>query len=122
MSTARTLRSGPEVEDRKIIDSLAENDDPSADNDGYSFQGAQFLHIWVELESGATDCDVTPWYWSDIAGQWYEGDQLNFDQTTLFALIQVQGESRVYLRLDAVTGGTVSVWGGYSDEQPDGMR
>lgn len=118
MSNVRTLKQGDTV-DKRVISEVATADAPTADplvtNKGFNFQGATFLHLYAEFTGSTTAATVTPWYFSTIAGQWFEGDAIAFTASSLLALVQVEGEDRVFFVVDSITGvGTVKIWGGYN--------
>lgn len=120
MSIATTLQPGPDSDARRVIANQSSTPAPTSGVEGHHFQGGQFLHVYVEFLGGATQALITPWYWSEIAQQWFAGNQLTFTAApdVRFALVQAQGEHRVYLRLDSVTGGTINAWAAFSDDSP----
>lgn len=121
MTFVNTLKDGATSDARRIIVGATSNAAPIATDEGFNVQGAQFLHIYVQFNAGATSCQITPWYWSDIAVQWFAGEALTFTSApeVRLALVQVQGEHRVYLRLDSVAGGNIHAWAGWSDDTPE---
>jgi hypothetical protein len=120
MTIVRTLKHGSTVTDRRLNTwSAAPSADPVATDEGHHLQGADFLHLYVDL-GAATAATITPWYYSEIAGKWFEGDPIVFNAANQFALVQTSGEEKVFMVLDAITGaGPVQVWGGYSHESKD---
>jgi hypothetical protein len=122
MSTVTTLKAGDTAADRRLIAAAAAvTPDPTLATDGWSMQGGNYLHLYTELTAPATAAAITPWYYSEIAGQWFEGNQLTFTAADAFALIQVEGEARAFIVVDSLTGaGTVDVWGGWSWSYPGG--
>lgn len=91
--------------------------DPAATEKGYALHAADNLHVYAEMTGGITALSVTPWFWSDIAGQWFEGAQINFTATSKMAHVAAKQEQKVFFVVDAVTGtGTWALWAGYSYE------
>lgn len=121
MSKVRSVRDGVDANARRVVaGATAATAAPAATENGYSLQGAKWLHVYARLNSGATAVAVTPWYWSSIAGAWFEGVQISLSAATvLFATVETRGEERVFIQVDSVTGGgNVDVWAGYSHDEP----
>jgi len=119
MTTVRTLKRGDTVDERVLLEASAVSPDPTANDAGINLQGAGYLHLYADFGGGITAATITPWYFSTIAGDWFEGDPINLTAASKFALVEVQGEERLFLVLDALTGaGTLKVWGGYSYDSP----
>ena len=115
-----TLKNGDTATARKIWagTTVAGAPAPSASENGYSLQGADWLHVYVDLLTGATAATVIVWYFSDISNQWYQGDSVAITATDKIALIEVRGEFAAYFQVSSITGGggTVDLWAGYSYE------
>lgn len=119
----RSLKKGETVADRVIVSATnasAPTPDPTG-RDGWGLNGADYLHVYTTIDAaGPTAATVTPWFYSSIAGKWFEGDPLNFTLTDRFALVEIRGEEKVHLVIDSVTGANdLDVWGGYSFEGRD---
>lgn len=124
MTAARTVKSGLTADERAVLiisNAAVPNTDPNVDEVGFHLQGAEHLHVYAEFGGAVTAASVTPWYWSDIAEQWYEGVQISFTAAPggRFSLVAVQGENRVFFVADSVTGaGTLKLWACYSFSEP----
>ena len=122
MSTVRSVITADDAADRIVL-SVNDADDPSPDPGvtelGRGIYGADFLHIYVDL-GGATSASITPWYYSEIAEQWFEGTQIVFTPGTgLFALVETRGEAKVFFVVDVIAGtGDVDIYAGYSFVEP----
>lgn len=121
MSVVRTLKEGPKLNDRRIIDvntGALPTADPSSPTEGFKVrhsEGATFLHLYAEFSVPIT-VTVTVWYFSSIANQWFEGDQVAFGATSKLALVQTEGEEKYFFVVDSATGSTgqFQLWAGYS--------
>lgn len=94
---------------------------PLVTENGMHLQGAEYLHIYADLGGTLSSVDVSPWFWSDAAEQWFQGAQITFSfaADARFALVETQGENRVYFVVDDVVGaGTFKLWAGYSFTDP----
>ena len=120
MTVIRSVKPGDTLAERVIIETTAApTPDPTASDLGLFLNGADFIHVYTDgLASGAiTAATVTPWYFSDVAGRWYEGDPLNFTVTDQFGLCVIRGEDRVFFVVDSITGaGTLKIYAGYNYE------
>lgn len=109
-----SLLSGATAADRRVLTATDATDptaDPTLATDGYDFRGSNWLHIYLAFPAGVTQVLLTPWFYNTAAGAWYESNQLTFNATTKFALLEQQREDRVFFVIDAITGvGTVDVW------------
>lgn len=118
-----SLKTGSSVAERVILQATDAQDptaDPTVVTQGHNLQNADFVHIYAELGGTITAAQVTPWYWSNSAGQWFEGDPISFSATTKFALEEVRSEDRLFLVIDSITGtGTLRLWADYSYEGRD---
>jgi hypothetical protein len=119
MTKVRSLKNGPNANARRLLEAVTgANSDPTATTPGINMQGGQFLHLYAVFNGGSTQIQVTPWWYSEIAEQWFPGNTETLTPAAPMVLIQAQGEHRVYLRVNSVTGGNVDVWGGYSFDEP----
>ncbi len=117
MTTPKTVKTGDTADDRVVL-SGAHTDvptaDPAADDKGFSLQGADWMHVYLEL-TGITGLNVTPWYYSKTAEQWTEGNQIAFTTASQSAIVETRGEEYVFLVADAVTGtGSFKLWAAYN--------
>lgn len=118
MTVARSVRDGDTADDRVVL-TADHTDVPTADpvaaDLGWNLQGGDWMHVYAELPGTMTGLDVTPWYYSTAAGQWFRGSPLSFGQADKIQLVEVRGEEKVFLVADGVTGtGTLKLWAGYS--------
>ena len=116
MSGVLSLQSGTNRLERAVVDvphTAVATADPTLPTDGDSLADANFLHIYAEFPATVTALGVTPWFFSSIANQWFEGNQLALNATTKIALVQIEREDRVAIVLDSVTGtGQIRIWAG----------
>ncbi len=89
---------GPEgatANERKIV---PEVEAPSQSfTGGYNLQGSQDLHVFVELTGGAVAAQATPYFYSAIAGRWFEGEPLMFDPDTQYHRVDAAGEKVAFV-------------------------
>lgn len=116
MSIPQSLRAGSTVDKRLIFEiDTAPSADPTPSDLGWSISGADWLHVYFELTGGANVASVTPWYWSSIAGQWFEGDTLSITSSDKFGLLEIRGEEKVFFVVDSIGGpGGVKCWAAIS--------
>lgn len=117
MATVKNVIPGATAAARRALAAVAgATADPTLASDGHPIDGGDWLHIYVQFNAPATDCELTPWFYSQISERWYAGDALIFSSTgDTFTVIEIRGEERVYLRVDSVTGGgSINAWLGYS--------
>ena len=116
MSLAKTLRSGDTAAKRKLVETTTATNAPAATDAGWGTDGADWIHIYAGFTGTVTQANVTPWYYSEIAEQWFANDPVVFTATTKFALTELRGGGeKLYLQVTAITGtGTVSLWAGRS--------
>ena len=122
MSAIRSIKPGDTLADRVILEVTDAEDptpDPSATENGYHLNGADFLHVYTDgISAGTiTAATVTPWYYSKVAEKWFEGDPLNFTVSDQFALCITRGEEKVFFVVDSITGaGTLKLYAGYNHD------
>ena len=121
MTIVRTLKEGVKVADRIILeidDASTPSPDPILADKGFQVsgsRGATFLHVYVKFTGTVTAATVTPWFFSTIAGEWFEGNLLSFNLTTKIAIVQTEGEEVPFFVIDSISGaGNVQIWAGYS--------
>jgi hypothetical protein len=118
MTGVLSLKPGATAVARAVVDephTAVPTADPTLPSEGESLADVNFLHVYAEFPASITALVVTPWYFSSIMDQWFEGNQLAFDVTTKIALIQIEREDRVFFVLDSATGtGQIRIWGGKS--------
>jgi hypothetical protein len=127
MTTVRSLRNPQDsatVSERVLLSVTASpSADPAVTENGWSLNGADFMHLYCDLD-GATSLAVTPWYFNNFSGLWYEdaANQVTFTATQSVFLIEVRGEEKVFLVADTLVGSpttAVRVFGGYSYSDAD---
>jgi len=131
MTVVRSLRNPRDdatKAERAVVRSLTgpspSPSSPADPREGYHLQGADFMHVYVDLD-GATGMSVTPWFYNDSTQIWHEDTSLTMVFTgsqTRFNL-EVRGEERVFFAIDTLTGTPVTaalVFAGYSFEQAQG--
>lgn len=116
MSLAKSLRPGGSADKRTLLVTTTTNSAPDSSNSGWATDGADWIHIYAEFPVGVTQVTITPWYYSEIAEQWFANDPVVFTATTKFALTELRGGGeKLYLQVTSITGaGTVSLWAGRS--------
>lgn len=127
MTAVRSLRNPQDnavPADRVVLSvAAAPTPDPAADENGFSLNGGDFLHLYCNLD-GATDLTVTPWYFNEFMGFWVEdaANQVTFTATQSRFLLETRGEQKVFLVADSMTGSPTTdalVYGGYSYTDAD---
>jgi len=111
MTKPSSVRSGETPDKRLILETTsAPTPDPTNADKGWSVDGSDYIHFYFELTGDATAATVTPWYWSEIAGQWFESNQLSVTSTNKFGTEEIRGVgNKVFLVVDSLT---VTVSGG----------
>ena len=112
MSKAYPLRPGDTAEDRKLVETTVTTAAPTASDNGWATDGSDWIHIYMKFPAGVTECRVIPWYYSEIAEDWYASDEHVFNATTKFSMCEHRGSGdHVYFQVTAITGaGTVEIW------------
>jgi hypothetical protein len=117
------LKQGSTPAERAVINvqhTAVPTADPTSYKNGLHAQGGDQLHIYLDRDPTITAVDLTPWYWSEDAEKWVESDQLNFGATANHAVLPLNGEARVAIVVDSVTGtGNLKVFLGASHTGKD---
>ena len=76
-------------------------------------QGARYLHVYSDL-TNATALQVTVWFYSDVAGQLFEGSILDLFVDNGRSILEINGEDLVHIQISTIAGATVAanIWAG----------
>jgi|SaaInlStandDraft_5_1057022.scaffolds.fasta_scaffold00385_23 hypothetical protein len=111
----RTAQAGDTANARRVLsDVTATTAEPSAAGDGVLLQRNEFLHLFFAVAGTSPVFSLQVWWYSPISGLWHKGEAMNINDNDL-ATIEVQGLTRVYLQVTAISGSatpTLNTWVG----------
>jgi hypothetical protein len=86
---------------------------PTLESEGILLQRNEYVHVFFEVGGTNPVFSVVIWWYSAISGIWHRGETLNVNANDLTTL-EVQGLSRMYLQVSAVSGTTptLNAWVG----------
>lgn len=100
----RTAKTGDTASARRVLEDVDDvTAEPSASGDGVLLQRNEFLHLFFKVEGTSPVFSIQIWWYSPISGQWHKGEAMNVNDNDL-ATIEVQGLTRMYLQVTAVSG------------------
>lgn len=110
----RSATGGTSAASRRVLAATGVTLAPTVESDGILLQRNEFVHVFFQV--GGTDdpvFTVVIWWYSAISGIWHRGETLNVNANDLTTL-EVQGLSRMYLQVSAVSGTTptLNAWVG----------
>lgn len=116
----KSLQPGSTAASRRVLKdvTVALAPAPAATAEGFHFQGGDWMHVYIAYKTGATAATVVPWYFSEIAELWFQGDAIAFTATDKMAVVEVKGEHKLFFQVTSITGGggTIDLWAGFSFE------
>lgn len=86
---------------------------PTLESEGILLQRNEYVHVFFEVGGTNPVFSIVIWWYSAISGIWHRGETLNVNANDLTTL-EVQGLSRMYLQVSAVSGTTptLNAWVG----------
>lgn len=111
--TVRTAQEGATAAARRVLAGVtATTAAPTAEDDGVLLQRNEFIHLLFSVSGTNPAFSIVVWWYSSISGTWHRGETLTVNANDL-ATLEVQGLSRVYLQVAAVSGTstpTLNAW------------